>query len=79
VDHLPNGVLAAIGIDRCRDGCGPWPCAGHRLRLVDTRDVAQEKAVIEWQRQTLRQQDAARREQSTETGAPLNRGPGHSS
>jgi hypothetical protein len=79
VDHLPNGFLAAIGIDRCRDGCGPWPCAGHKARLCDTRDVAQEKADIEWQRQTLRQQDAARRQLATETGAPLNHGPRYSS
>jgi hypothetical protein len=76
VDHLPNGWLAAIGINVCRDGCGAWPCAGHRLRLVDARDVDKEKAVIEWQRRTLLHQYGL---PITETGSPLNRGPGYSS
>jgi hypothetical protein len=77
VQHLPNGFLAAIGIHRCQDGCGPWPCLGHRRRLVDPRDVDAEKAMIEQQRLELRRQDAARRP-ATETGTPLNRGPRYS-
>jgi hypothetical protein len=70
VDHLPNGWLAAIGINRCRDGCGPWPCLGHQRRLVE-RDIDREKAAIEWQRQELRVQYGM---PVTETGQPLNRG-----
>jgi hypothetical protein len=75
VDHLPNGWLAAIGINRCRDGCGPWPCLGHQRHLCDPRDITQERAVIEWQRLKLLEQYGL---PVTETGAPLNRGPRYS-
>lgn len=54
MDHRQNGWLAAIGIHRCTvKGCGAWPCMPYRRTLVDPRDVAQERRVIERQRQIL--------------------------
>jgi hypothetical protein len=58
--HRQSGWLAAIGIKRC-GYCGqPSPCMGELRQRVQPRDVEREKAVIEWQRRQLVQQDQLR-------------------
>lgn len=57
-DHRPSGWLAAIGLNRCREGCGSWPC-GPWLTARDQRDHTTTIDQIAAMAAQLRQQTAA--------------------
>ncbi len=58
--HRPSGWLALIGISCCAACAQSWPCMGQLRQLSAPRDVEREKAVIEWQRQTIVRQHQLR-------------------